>query len=52
MIGAIVFPIGITIVLLGGPHYEVYPIAGSVVAFVGMLLFAIIVFRNGAPHRA
>jgi peptidoglycan/LPS O-acetylase OafA/YrhL len=49
VLGAVVFPIGITIVLLGGPQYEVFPIAGSMVAFVGMLLFAIIVFRNGAP---
>jgi hypothetical protein len=51
VLGALVFPIGITIVLLGGPQYEVYPIAGSMVAFIGMLLFAIIVFRNGAPIR-
>jgi hypothetical protein len=52
VIGAIVFPIGICIVLLNGPHYEIYPIVGSLVAFTGMLLFAIIVFRHGAPQRA
>ena len=46
------FPVGICIVLLNGPHYEIYPIAGSLVAFAGMLLFAIIVFRHGAPQRA
>jgi hypothetical protein len=52
VIGAIAFPIGICVVLLKGPQYEIYPIAGSIVAFLGMLLFAIIVFRHGAPKRA
>jgi hypothetical protein len=52
VIGAIVFPIGIAIVLFYGPRYEIYPIAGSIVAFAGMLLFAIVVFRYGAPKRA
>jgi len=52
VIGAIAFPIGIAAVLLGGPQYEMYTIAGSLIAFVAMLLFATIVFRHGAPSRA
>jgi hypothetical protein len=52
VIGAIVFPIGICFVLLGGPKYEALTISTSIVAFVGMLLFAVVVFRFGAPQRA
>jgi peptidoglycan/LPS O-acetylase OafA/YrhL len=52
VLGALVFPIGICIVLLYGPSYEIYPIGGSIVAFIGMLLFAVVVFRYGAPKRA
>ena len=51
VIGAIAFPIGITMVLLGGPHFEAITIGTSVIAFTGMLLFAVIVFRFGAPQR-
>jgi peptidoglycan/LPS O-acetylase OafA/YrhL len=51
VIGAVVFPIGIAMVLLYGPQYEMLTIATSVVAFLGMLLFAIVVFRFGAPQR-
>ena len=51
VIGAIVFPIGIAMVLLYGPQYEVLTISTSVVAFLGMVLFAVVVFRFGAPQR-
>ena len=51
MIGAIVFPIGIAMVLLYGPQYELLTISTSVVAFLGMVLFAVVVFRFGAPQR-
>jgi len=44
--------LGIAAVLLGGPSYEVCVIIGSLIAFTGMVLFAIVVFRNGAPARA
>jgi hypothetical protein len=52
VIGAVVFPIGIAVVLLGGPQYEVFAIVGSLIVLTAMLLFAFIVFRNGAPQRA
>lgn len=52
VIGALVFPLGIAAVLLGGPSYAVYAIIGSLIALAGMVLFAIVVFRNGAPARA
>jgi hypothetical protein len=52
VIGAVVFPIGISAVQLGGLRYEVLAIVGSLIVLTGMLLFAVIVFRNGAPQRA
>ena len=52
VLGAIVFPAGIAAVLLGGPTYEVFAIVGALIAFAAMLLFAVIVFRHGAPARA
>jgi len=52
VLGAIVFPIGIAIVVLAGQSYIIFPIVGSLIAVVGMILFAIIVFRFGAPLRA
>jgi hypothetical protein len=52
VIGAVVFPIGIAAVLLGGAQYEIFAIAGSLIVLTAMLLFAVIVFRNGAPRRA
>lgn len=48
---ALVFPIGIAAVLLGGAAYEPLAIVGGLLALIGTLLFAIIVFRNGAPPR-
>ncbi len=52
VLGAILFPIGICFVLLGGPQFEMLTISTSMVAFLGMVLFAIVVFRFGAPQRA
>jgi hypothetical protein len=52
VIGAVVFPIGIATVLLGGAQYEIFAIAGSLIVLTAMLLFAVIVFRTGAPRRA
>jgi uncharacterized membrane protein YiaA len=48
---ALVFPIGIAADLLGGAAYKPLAIAGGLLALLGTLLFAIIVFRNGAPAR-
>jgi hypothetical protein len=47
VVGAIVFPLGIALVMLGGPTYDPIAIFGSLVAFVGMALFAFIVCRHG-----
>ncbi len=52
IVGAILFPIGIAIVLTKGPAYEVYPISGALIAFAGMLLFTYIIFRNGLRRAA
>jgi hypothetical protein len=51
VIGAVVFPVGIGLVVLGGPSYEMAAILGSLVVFVGMILFAIIVLRHGLKPR-
>jgi hypothetical protein len=48
---ALVFPIGIGAVLLGGAVYEPVAVAGGLLAFLGTLLFAIIVSCNGARAR-
>jgi hypothetical protein len=52
VIGAVLFPIGIGAVLLGGPNYELFTIVGSLIVLIGMLLFALIVLRHGAPSKA
>jgi cbb3-type cytochrome oxidase subunit 1 len=46
-IGAVLFPIGIALVLLVGPQFEPVAIIGSLIVFVGMALFAWVVFRHG-----
>jgi hypothetical protein len=49
MIGAIVFPVGVAVVLTKGPSFEAAPIAGSLILVAAMALFAVVVFR---PSRA
>ena len=45
--GAILFPVGFASVLLGGhDRFEPLVVAGALTVFVGMLLFAVIVFRT------
>ena len=45
--GAVVFPIGIACVLLGGhDRFEPVVIAGALTVLLGMALFAVIVFRT------
>lgn len=44
--GAILFPIGIAIVLTRGPSAEVFPILGSLIVLAATIMFAIIVFRT------
>jgi hypothetical protein len=52
VIGAVAFPICIGLVLFYGPEFVTLTIATSIIAFIGMALFAIIVFRYGAPQRS
>lgn len=46
MIGAILFPLGIAIVLVKGTSFEAAPIIGSLLVFAAMTLFTVIVFRT------
>jgi hypothetical protein len=46
MIGAILFPVGVAVVLLKGPSFEAAPIAGSLIVVAAMALFVVIVFRS------
>ena len=51
--GAVVFPIGIACVLLGGhERFEPVVIAGALTVLLGMALFAVIVFRTCGQQRA
>jgi formate/nitrite transporter FocA (FNT family) len=49
MIGAIVFPVGIAIVILKGEALIAIPIVGSLIMAAAMALFAVIVFRTAHP---
>ena len=44
--GAILFPVGVAVVILKGPSFEAAPIAGSLIVVAAMALFAVIVFRS------
>jgi hypothetical protein len=47
VVGAILFPAGIASVLLGGhDRFEPLVVGGALTVFVGMLLFAMIVYRT------
>ena len=47
MAGAVLFPIGIACVLLGGhDRFEPVVVAGALTVFLGMTLFAVIVYRT------
>ncbi len=53
MVGAVVFPAGIASVLLGGhDRFEPLVVGGALTVFLGMALFAVIVFRTGGVERA
>jgi len=50
--GAVVFPIGIGCVLLGGhDRFEPVVVAGALTVLLGMALFAVIVFRTCGQER-
>ena len=44
--GAILFPIGVAIVIGKGEAFIAFPIIGSLIVFAAMALFALIVFRT------
>jgi hypothetical protein len=47
MVGAVVFPIGIALVLLGGhERFQPVVVTGALLVFIGMGLFALIVWRT------
>jgi hypothetical protein len=53
VIGAVVFPIGIGTVLLYGPaRFEPIVVGGAITVFIGMLLFAFVVFTTGGVKPA
>ena len=56
VVGAITFPIGIACVILGGQErFEPVVVAGALIGFLGMLMFAVIVYRTAeafAPSSA
>jgi len=49
IIGAIVFPVGVAIVILKGEALIAIPIVGSLIVTAAMALFAVIVFRTAHP---
>jgi cbb3-type cytochrome oxidase subunit 1 len=52
VIGAVLFPVGVALVLLVGPQFEPIAIIGSLIVLVGMILFAWVVFRHGFGKSA
>ena len=44
--GAVVFPVGVAVVLTKGPAFEAAPIAGALIVVAAMALFAVSVFRT------
>jgi hypothetical protein len=53
LIGAVALPLGIAGVLLGGhDRFEPVVIAGALTVFLGMALFAVIVFRTSGLGRS
>jgi hypothetical protein len=47
---AIIFPIGIAAVLIGGRPYEFAAIIGSLFVLAAIVTFAVIVYRTSAPR--
>lgn len=46
LVGAVLFPVGIAVVLKKGEAFIVLPIVGSLIVLAAVLLFALIVFRT------
>lgn len=52
VVGAILFPIGIASVLLGGhDRFEPVVVVGAIIVFLGIVLFAVIVYRTAEPKN-
>ena len=52
MVGAILFPVGIAGVLLGGhDRFEPLVVSGALIVFAGMVLFVVIVYRTAGSGR-
>ncbi len=51
-IGAIVFPIGIALVLARGQAFAPFAIGGSLIVLAATLCFAVVVFRSSALARS
>ena len=45
-VGALLFPVGVAVVIKQGPAFIVLPIIGSLIVVVAVALFAVIVFRT------
>jgi hypothetical protein len=45
-VGAILFPIGVAVVIKGGETFIILPIVGSLIVLIAVALFALIVFRT------
>jgi hypothetical protein len=51
--GAILFPVGIASVLLGGhDRFEPLVVGGALIIFAGMVLFGVIVYRTAGSGRS
>ena len=46
IVGAIVFPVGVALVILKGKNFIAAPIVGSLIVTAAMALFTVIVFRS------
>jgi hypothetical protein len=46
IVGAVLFPIGVAVVIKKGDSFIVLPIVGSLIVVVAIALFALIVFRT------
>src|SRR5436309_16120266 len=52
IIGAVIFPVGVAVVISIGPQYEALVIVGALVVLASAALFAVIVFRTSGARAA
>jgi hypothetical protein len=46
IIGAVVFPVGVAVVVLKGTSFIVFPIIGSLITVAAIALFGLVMFRT------